>query len=106
MKNEWVIPDIRDSNKIGTINAIKHRVTGELCLFGKHGEIWAFNDKMCYAVITSTRVAHMYTKGKAAPQTTFDETLVKFPMSELEMWAKRLGVKKPRSIMLRYANGE
>lgn len=105
MRNDWFIPEVMDSNKIGTFNAVKHRITKELCLFGTHGEIWMYDRKTCYAVITSTRIAKQHSTEANSPVSKFDETLVKFPLTELEVWAKRLGIKRRRDAMLDIANG-
>jgi hypothetical protein len=99
--SDWYKP--RDE-KIGKHKAIKHRITGELALVGKYGEIWQVSDTHCVALIRSSRVAKKYLPEAYHPVQAGDETRWRFPISELAEWIKRLKITKNREGMIRMAS--
>lgn len=101
MNDDWYYAP--DHEKIGKFKCIKHRFTKELALAGKKGEIWEFSDTHCAAILNST-AANRYFPNEEPKYKKGEEKLIRFPKKDLEMWAKRLGVPKQRSAMVRFAN--
>lgn len=101
MKN-WYVPSRVPTNRIGTRNAIKHKITRELALVGKHGSVWEHSSTHCRAVITSFKVARKHLPKDKWPVDKTDETLVTFGIEELEKWVKILKIPVQRRIMLRW----
>lgn len=104
MRNEWIIPDRRGDSRIGKYGAVKNRISGELTLFGKFGEIWLWNDKIICVLIRSVRVAKKHLPEAHWPVMPGDEVLIRVPIEELDNWVKHLRVKRNRNSMVRIAN--
>ena len=92
-----------DNERIGPYRVIKHRITKELCLVGKYGEIWMYDENTCRAVITSAQVANRYLQ-PTVPCRRGDEAIITFPLSDVVLWATRLKVTRERSVMIKRAN--
>ena len=97
-KTEWVLAE--DNEKFGKYKLIKSKVSGEVCLVGKYGNIWEYSKTHYACVITSNRVARKYLPEENWPIQKTDETLYRFPKEQLQIWAKILGVKKNRHQMI------
>lgn len=60
MIKEWYIPITEDS-MLG-YKALKHRITKELCLFGRYGEMWQVSDTTYGVLIHSSAIAKKIAK--------------------------------------------
>lgn len=80
---------------------IRHHESKELCLAGKHGQIWP-NGEHYKAVIWSSGVASRYTDKEVERGS---ECIVSFSKEELDRWVKLLKVSPNRKTQLRYAEG-
>lgn len=87
MNNDWYIPSV-DGN-IGKYKALKHKVTKERCLFGKHGEIWEYSSDTIAVLVKSHKIANKFTDNKAHAG---DESLFKAPLTDLSKWVKLIKV--------------
>lgn len=100
-KNDWYRAS--DNELFGKRKTVKHRITKELELHGKHGFIWEFSSTHYKCCITSAAIANKNVPNCAKAKIS-DETLHIFPKAELEKWCKLLRISKNRNSMLEMAN--
>jgi hypothetical protein len=100
MKDQWYKP-VKDT--IGKYKAIKNRVSGELALVGKYGEIWQYSDTHCCVVITSPRIAKLHLPESKHPILKGDEARHTFPIEELDRFVNIIRVSRNRNGMIKRA---
>lgn len=93
----WYVPK---NETLYGFRAIKHKVSGELCLSGLYGEIYQFSDKKAAVAIYSGRVA---TKELGVKYHNGEESIVYIPNSEVSKWVKIIKVPKTMPAQIRYA---
>ena len=73
---EWYSPT--EPERLLGYKAIKHRITRELCLFCKYGEVWQHSPTSYSFLITSTKIANKIARLLNTPRTTdaLDEMLI------------------------------
>ena len=98
MKKMWIIPTIPE--KIGSHKALKHKVTKELGLFGKYGEIWLAGVDKIGVMVTSSRLA----KKELSQSGIFgDQFVIKTNLTNLNKWVKIIKVPKSLAKQLKLA---
>lgn len=108
MRTDW----IKSSQKWFNYPLIQHKVTKELCLVGKYGEIWvknSFIEPKWYGVSTSSRALKIDPKnpqkqGGLRQNKRGSESLFFFYSDEFEKVAKSLKCFKNRIAQIRRAN--
>lgn len=99
-KNQWYRAP--DEETLGGRKCIKNKVSKELSLVGKGGEIWEYSDALYAALITKHTIANRILN----PEFRFkkgDEVVVKFPKKDLGKWVKLLRVRNNRNTMIELA---
>ena len=99
-KHDWTA---RTDEVIGGFPCLKHKVTKETALFGKHGEIFEIGNGLYKARIWNTRVAHGLIESGTRYQRG-DEALVIIPEGHLARFVKALKVHKDRGRQLKYTS--
>lgn len=102
MRDEWK----RTKQRLGGHKCIKHKITGELNISGKYGEIWAVNDITYAGVLTnvkSQRAACISLKLALRLSNQY-EHVVRFPAEKLDEMVLAIGAYKTSPAMIRAAN--
>jgi len=98
---EWLVSD----DKILGIKAMQHRITKELCLFGKYGEVWV--DGNHYKVLArgkiKTKVAQLL-QHRSSIGTLECELMLPFTEAEAAAILEVVGIFKTLSAQERVAN--
>lgn len=100
-KSDWYPAPPKE--KIGRYKCIKNYITEELSLEGKYGSIWLYNSTTCSALINNANVINKYTN-PPEKYSRGDERIIKFPLTQLDIWVKIIGVKNNRKGMIEKAD--
>lgn len=101
---EWKLSDRR----IGGRPAIEHKITGELCLSCKYGDVWQHDETTYKAAIKSTTIAKKV--GKYLKQYVVgglpegSEALFEFSEEDLPKVLDLMSMYRQRKSMLPHAN--
>lgn len=93
-----------NTDKIGKYKAIKHKFNKELEINSKYGFIWPYSKTHVMVCITSATVANKFLPDNYPRAKTGEDSLIKVPLSELDMWVKILKIKNNRNSMIDRAN--
>ncbi len=105
MRKDWTD---KTEEMINGIPAIKNKVTKELTLAGKYGEIWYYRPGEYAAIVTSVVVANRLRKALGYSKQKFevgDEILLHFKAEHFDFIVKKLKIpKKSRLKQVNFAN--
>ena len=96
---QWIPSD--NSEFFGKFKTIKNKVSKEICLVGRYGQIWEYSDKEYACVVTSPRIAKKYLPETHHPVKKGDEILYRFPKNQLTMFVKILKIGKDITHMIK-----
>lgn len=108
---------IKSDQKLGKWKAIRHKLTGELCLSGKYGEIWIknsipgflFQNKVTYSAMLRAPLRSKLElisdrSGSFKSLKKGDEIVFSFDSSQLDEVAKALRIYKEYEPQILAAN--
>lgn len=104
MKNYWYLAD----EKLYGINAIKHKLTGEVMICSKYGQIYEYSDSEAAILVRSPKIASKINLIANKPGFTGikqgEETVFRIK-NNLVPWAIQvMRIKTRRNCMVEYAN--
>lgn len=96
----------KTTENMGGFKCIKHKITKELTLSGKYGDIWRYSDKLYAMVIKSRQIdSRARSLGFSLRHgLKDDESICHFPLDMLPKAVNLLKVSKQQATQIRYAN--
>jgi hypothetical protein len=89
---------------IGPFKCIKNKISKEIEINSRKGVISPYSDTHMHLLVIRTGAMKKFLPESKHAAKKGDEVQLTFPISELEMWAKRLGIVNNRVKMIERAN--